>query len=408
MRVEIFDEAGSDIAMTWLSRGIAGAVVILAGCATGEGAEESSFTTLPVPSTPSAGSTSEPGSGTTAEALTEAMTGEATDESTDATASEPTTGGDGMCGDGVVAGGEACDDGNTVDGDECTNACEVAVCGDGVVHDGVEGCDDGNAVDDDECSNTCAAGGCGDGVVAGSEACDDGNMVDTDMCTSACQIATCGDGFVLAGVETCDEVGDTAACNADCTPASCGDGKLNMAAGETCDDGNVDNADACVGACKAAACGDGFLQGGVEQCDDGNANNGDGCEANCTAMVMLPPECTSATLLDDATRSVNFGGSGGCDNGLAAGWYRMVGGSGTKMPTSPPPDYHCNSDAPGWLNGIEPSFGQGAMDRQMCFSFLGNPCSWSEPGKVTNCNGYFVYFLNPVSWGCSGRYCGTN
>ena len=353
------------------------------------------MTTLPVPSAPSAGSTSE------------TMPGEETGGSTSASASESTTGDDAVCGDGVVGGAEACDDGNVVDGDACTNACELAVCGDGVVHDGVESCDDGNAVDDDECSNACASGGCGDGVVAGVEACDDGNMVNTDMCTSACQLASCGDGFVQEMLEKCDEGGETAACNADCTPASCGDGVPNMAAGEGCDDGNVDDTDACVGMCQAAACGDGFVQAGVEDCDDGNLVGGDGCEANCS-MVMLPAECTTAVPLDDATRNVNFNGGSACDNGLVAGWYRMVGASGTRMPTSPPPDTFCGTDAPGWLNGIEPAFGQGAMDRQMCFSYSGNSCTWSEPGKVTNCGGYFVYFLNPVSWGCNGRYCGTN
>jgi cysteine-rich repeat protein len=46
---------------------------------------------------------------------------------------------------------ELCDDGNDIDTDACTNACEPATCGDGIVHEGVEECDDGNQVDGDGC-----------------------------------------------------------------------------------------------------------------------------------------------------------------------------------------------------------------------------------------------------------------
>ncbi len=49
----------------------------------------------------------------------------------------------GVCGNGLVEGDEACDDGNDRDGDGCTNACEEAVCGDGIVWQGVEACDAG-------------------------------------------------------------------------------------------------------------------------------------------------------------------------------------------------------------------------------------------------------------------------
>jgi cysteine-rich repeat protein len=108
------------------------------------------------------------------------------------------------CGDGVLDPGEECDDGNDVDGDACTNACERARCGDGIVWKGVEACDDANAIDGDACRNDCALPTCGDGVVQAGEECDDGNADDTDACTSRCFLAKCGDGFVHAGVEQCD------------------------------------------------------------------------------------------------------------------------------------------------------------------------------------------------------------
>jgi cysteine-rich repeat protein len=53
------------------------------------------------------------------------------------------------CGDGVVNGAETCDDENQVDTDGCTNACQLARCGDGIIHQGQEECDGGPDCDDD-------------------------------------------------------------------------------------------------------------------------------------------------------------------------------------------------------------------------------------------------------------------
>lgn len=78
----------------------------------------------------------------------------------------------GDCGDGVKDPGEACDDGNASNTDACTNACDLADCGDGFVQAGVEGCDDGNTNDGDGCSASCAleaAGTTGGGTTTGSD-----------------------------------------------------------------------------------------------------------------------------------------------------------------------------------------------------------------------------------------------
>ena len=49
--------------------------------------------------------------------------------------------------------------------------------------------------------------------------------------------------------EDCDEGGEAATCDADCSAAVCGDGTVNAAAGEVCDDGNVEDADNCSADC---------------------------------------------------------------------------------------------------------------------------------------------------------------
>jgi cysteine-rich repeat protein len=90
-----------------------------------------------------------------------------------------------VCGNGVVATGEACDDGNVVSGDGCDSNCTVTACGNGIVTVG-EACDDGNQVNGDGCDNDCTASACGNGVRAPNEGCDDGNQVNGDGCSDSC------------------------------------------------------------------------------------------------------------------------------------------------------------------------------------------------------------------------------
>jgi cysteine-rich repeat protein len=125
---------------------------------------------------------------------------------------------------------------------------------------------------------------CGNGTVDGDEECDDGpNNGDDKACTSACRTAICGDGLVLAGVEECDTGVQSATCDSDCTAPECGDGVVNMAAGETCDDGNLDPNDDCTDQCLLATCGDGVVNPG-EECDDGNLDPDDDCTPDCKSL----------------------------------------------------------------------------------------------------------------------------
>jgi cysteine-rich repeat protein len=141
--------------------------------------------------------------------------------------------------DGQIQTGELCDDGNNIDIDACSNACEVATCGDGKLRsDWVEGQE-------------------------GFESCDDGNTVETDGCTNRCAIARCGDAIERRDLTQSDP-------------------KY-----EACDDGNQVQTDACLNDCTASACGDGLVQAGVEACDDGNEVDGDGCSATCTRELLV-------------------------------------------------------------------------------------------------------------------------
>jgi cysteine-rich repeat protein len=195
--------------------------------------------------------------------------------------------------------GEACDDGNQNNDDDCTNACALRACGDGILQAGEE-CDDGNRIPYDGCTNECRKPRCGDGILQSGEECDDGNQDDLDSCPTSCTFAFCGDGFVWFGREACDDGNqdETDGCLSTCTLPTCGDGVVQT--GEECDDGNKNDSDACLSTCIVAACGDGHVRNGVEGCDDGNTLDNDGCSAKCLlescgdGIVQVGEECDDA------------------------------------------------------------------------------------------------------------------
>ena len=68
--------------------------------------------------------------------------------------------------------------------------------------------------------------------------------------------------------------------------------------------------------------------------------------------------------------------------------------------------YHCGTDAPGWLNGAHPAVADGVVQREVCFSYLGSCCDYSNKISVRNCGAFYVYKLDPPSH-CYLRYCGN-
>jgi len=252
-------------------------------------------TTTPTTSTTTGDSSSTSGDPTTGE---DPSSGTTMDPSAATTGEMPA-----VCGDGVMAAGEACDDGNQDNTDACLDTCVPASCGDGFAQVDVEACDDGNQDNTDACLDTCVAASCGDGLVhAGVEECDDVNDFDGDGCLTTCAMAKCGDGVEWEGVEACDdgnEVDDDACSNA-CASASCGDGVVQGGLGEQCDDGNQEDTDGCLNTCKLPSCGDGVVWAEMEDCDDGGANNDETgpCRLDCTLCECQGDDVMGTTCLD--------------------------------------------------------------------------------------------------------------
>lgn len=152
---------------------------------------------------------------------------------------------DGVCGNGVVEGGEECDFGAASNGPNtgcetnCTFSCDTAI-----------DCDDGNACDGTEaCSSVTVNTVLGKRCTAGSPLTDNSTCGTGKICKSqSCVSSVCGDSYVDASVgETCEPPG-TQTCDAACNIKICGNGVRSL--DEQCDDGNTTNVDGCSATCK--------------------------------------------------------------------------------------------------------------------------------------------------------------
>eukprot|EP00088_Acartia_fossae_P043413 TRINITY_DN4574_c0_g1_i7.p1 TRINITY_DN4574_c0_g1~~TRINITY_DN4574_c0_g1_i7.p1 ORF type:complete len:349 (-),score=65.22 TRINITY_DN4574_c0_g1_i7:249-1274(-) len=94
-----------------------------------------------------------------------------------------------------------------------------------------------------------------------------------------------------------------------------------------------------------------------------------------------------------------------------AGWYRMMGPAGTRIPEAPPGIWQCGTKASGWMTGSHPAVAGQTIDVIFCFDLKGykgySDCEWSTQGKVTHCGNYIVYYLENTPH-CDLRYCATN
>ena len=349
-----------------------------------------------------------------------------------------------------VAGAKlVCDDGNPCTTDSCDSAkgCQTkslangAKCGDpqgwcqsggcqckpGYVGNGLS-CSDINecAVNNGgchanaACTNTagsfsckCKSGYTGDGKTCGDVnecAVNNGGCSSNATCTNTTgsYSCKCKSGFTGDG-KTCSDINECAVNNGGCSKyATCtnttGSYSCKCKSGFTGDGKTCSDINECAvnnGGCHANATCTNTLGSRTCKCKAGYSGNG----LSCTPS--LPSQCSSHLVFNDKTRHVNWAGSASCDLSVNNKWYRFTGASGTKMPTSPPPTSRCGTHAPGWLSGSHPSAGQGQVSRKVCFNWSGKTCRWSQTIQVINCNGFYIYQLPNINWGCHGRYCGT-
>ena len=104
--------------------------------------------------------------------------------------------------------------------------------------------------------------------------------------------------------------------------------------------------------------------------------------------------------------SINFNGSIKCDNALVTAWYRFNSTAGTRMPTRCVSKYKCNTHAPGWLDGANPTPQEGIVDRRVRFHWENDCCLFIATTSVRNCGLFYVYKLRKILF-CHLRYCVT-
>ena len=93
------------------------------------------------------------------------------------------------------------------------------------------------------------------------------------------------------------------------------------------------------------------------------------------------------------------------------GYYRLMKPAGVQLPEYAPGRYHCGTFYPGWLNGKHPNRSGEEVERTVCVDtdrVNEYDCRWNKSITVTNCKGYYVYFLSELVGFGGGRYCGAN
>ena len=114
----------------------------------------------------------------------------------------------------------------------------------------------------------------------------------------------------------------------------------------------------------------------------------------------------------DPTRLTTFTGCTGCSYDTSpyfpVGWYRFVDGAGTHLATIPPTTGNCGASYPAWYNGSLPATAGLTISSTVCVHASNILCHPSYPIaiSVTNCNGYYVFYL-PSATTTLIRYCTT-
>ncbi|CAF3905987.1 unnamed protein product [Adineta steineri] len=131
--------------------------------------------------------------------------------------------------------------------------------------------------------------------------------------------------------------------------------------------------------------------------------------ATTTTTITLPSQCSNYTVITNSSRNAAYsGGASACDqNGpmtSIGSWYRFSGAAGTILANFIVATYHCGTDATGSYTGVYPSTPGVSINGTVCYNWNSSSCNWSNSVLITNCNGFYVYFLTtpPV---CNLRYC---
>lgn len=135
---------------------------------------------------------------------------------------------------------------------------------------------------------------------------------------------------------------------------------------------------------------------------------GSAASTSVITAVNLPPQCSAYTTDSDPTRHYTYTSTtSSCDNsspfGASPVWIRFTGASGSALANGAVPENRCGTNMSGYYNGTLPSVGT-TVQGTVCFTSNTDTCSNPTTISVTNCNGFYIYYLTAVP-SCPARYC---
>jgi hypothetical protein len=81
-----------------------------------------------------------------------------------------------------------------------------------------------------------------------------------------------------------------------------------------------------------------------------------------------------------------------------------VGSGGTMISNYTVGPYYCNTDATGTYSGPYPTTVGGSVTGTLCYYYF-SACEWTYSLTVTNCNGYYVYYISLPTATCYMGIC---
>ena len=130
--------------------------------------------------------------------------------------------------------------------------------------------------------------------------------------------------------------------------------------------------------------------------------------ASTVTAASLPAQCSTYQNISDHTRSPDYTGTVTYSDYEyffpTPLWVRFVQSSGTLIANCPITENHCGSQLAGWYSGIYPSLAGGVNSGVVCFNDGITLCAWPLTVLITNCNGFYIYYLSQPSIDNS-RFC---
>jgi hypothetical protein len=123
--------------------------------------------------------------------------------------------------------------------------------------------------------------------------------------------------------------------------------------------------------------------------------------------TILPTQCYNYVVNTDSTRNTAYTQSSNlCDSSVfsPAQWVRFLAPAGTQLAASPPGINTCGGSYGGYLNDTLPTATGQTKVSVVCYNYYSNTCYWQNTIQVTNCLGFYVYYLSSPP-ACNLRYC---